>query len=200
MTSVSQTLVEFPIVTKDTFGADVNPDHLQVSVSGPQSVSASLKKKDGKTFVSFYATVTGDYTVRVTNHGENIQNSPMTVNVKVKQPGDESKIHEPPAPTRSATSTKNPVRFEVEAKDHEGNSITGTDLQVSISGPEKIEGCKVEATPGKFLFTFETTVLDGTFTVDVKYRGQPIYRSPFTITLNKATGPGNANEVARLRD
>jgi len=123
----------------------------------------------------------------------------MTVNVKVKQAGEEPQINQP-APPPQTSARKNPVRFEVEAKDQEGNIIYGTDLKVSISGPEKIDGCKVESTPGKFLFTFETSLYEGTFIVDVTYRDSPIWRNPFTITLTKASGPGNNNDIARLKD
>jgi len=198
MTTVSETLVEFPIEPKDQQGNHISHHHLQVQVKGPQSVSAHIKEKNGKPHVSFTTTITGDYTVSIQHNGQHIQNSPVTVNVKPKQPGDAAPNPILPPPVAQQThGQKHPVRFEVDAKDHEGKDISNTQLEINISGPEEVRGCDVQLNHGKFLFTFETSCL-GDFTVHVKHHGHDIQRSPFTLTVAPHSGQGPVKDVARL--
>jgi len=202
MTTVNETFVEFPIEPKDQKGNSVPFEKLQLSVSGPHEVhKAELKKKDQKIFVSFYTTKTGAYTVTVKHSGQEIQNSPMTVNVKVKEAGEEQKPVELPVAPPPVQGGTHPVRFQVDAKDQDGKVITSTsDIEISISGPEKVDGVNASLNSGKFLFVFETSLFTGDFVVSVKHKGQDIQRSPFTISLAPHKGEGPAKEVAVLED
>jgi len=168
-------------------------------VSGPASVSAQIKKKDGKPFVSFSTTKTGDYKVSIQHNGADIQNSPMTVNVKVKEAGEQTKTPTLPAAPQHQPQGKHPVRFQVDAKDQDGKDIHDTNLQISVTGPENVHP-QVQLNNGKFLFTFETSVSSGDFSVAVKHNGKDIHRSPFTVSLAPHTGSGPVKDVATLAD
>jgi len=123
----------------------------------------------------------------------------MTVHVKA---GTE-KPHIPDLPAAPAANVgaKHPVRFQVEAKDKDGNPIKSNNVDVHVAGPEQVSNVNTQLlNDGKFLFQFETSVSTGEFTVTVKHNGQDIYRSPFTITLAPHTGSGPVKDVATLND
>jgi len=199
MSTVSETLVEFPIDPKDSKGNSLQLHSLQVNVTGPVSVHAQFKEKDGKPFVSFSTTKTGDYKVSIQHNGADIQNSPMTVNVKVKEAGEQTKTPSLPSAPAAAHQGKHPVKFQVDAKDADGNAIHDTNLQISVSGPENVTA-HVQLSNGKFLFSFETSVSTGDFSVAVKHNGKDIHRSPFTVSLAPHSGSGPVKDVATLAD
>jgi len=199
MSSVNETVVEFPFDPKSQQGNQLNIESLQVVVDGPASVAASLIKKNGQSFVTFTTTLTGEYKVSITQNGTHIVHSPMTVTVKPKEAGEQTRAPTLPPTSAAASQEKNPVKFQVEAKDHEGNPITSkNDIHVSVSGPENIPSVNVELQHGQLLIGFERDVAEGEFTVSVKHHGHDIQRSPFTLTLSKSSGDRAAREIATL--
>jgi len=197
MSSVNPTVVEFPIEPRSQSGEAVSHEKLRVVVEGPSPVDAQIKKRDVKVYVSFTATKTGQYVVNVFHNDEQIQNSPMTVNVKVKESGEETPAPQiPAAPVAAAGGEQHPVKFESWARDHNGNPLHDTALEISVAGPEEVKEIQVQLKDGKFLFSFMATAAEGKFVLNVKHKGHDIERSPFTLTLTKHTGPGNPKEVA----
>jgi len=99
---------------------------------------------------------------------------------------------------KTLRTKKHPVRFQVEAKDKQGNSIQGQEFVAEIAGPEAIHGIEINAESGKLLISFETSVTSGEFVVGIKYKGEHIYRSPYTVTLTKSNDTDKKNDVATL--
>jgi len=196
---IEETLVEFPIEPKTVSGVVVPHDHLKISVDGPQHVHAKAIQRGSSHFVSFTTTTTGTYKINITYNGENIVRSPVTVSVKAKETqDDEPQFQEP---HEDSGPKKHTVRFQVDAKDKNGNVIfSQSNYHVQVAGPEHIDEVQVESQGDKLLISFETYVTCGEFSVSVKFNGEHIHRSPFTVTLSKAEDGENrrGDDVATL--
>jgi hypothetical protein len=201
MTTVSETLVEFPFEPKTTSGAIVDYQDLDVRVDGPANVTATAIKRGNEHFISFTTTVTGDYKISIKHNGESLVRTPVTVTVKLEQdddPNSTSRDLEDFGGQEDVSNRKHPVRFQVDAKDKQGNPIQGHEFVAEIAGPEAIHGIEINAEGGKLLITFETTVTSGEFVVGIKYKGEHIYRSPYTVSLTKSNESDKKNDVATL--
>jgi len=197
MTTVNETLVECPIEPKTQSGEVVSCDHLVLKVDGPQQVEPKVIERGNSYFVSFITTITGTYKISITYNGENIIRSPVTVNVKAKDPNDEPDIPESPS---DEPPMKNTVRFQVDAKDKDGKIIEGNNYTADVLGPEEIDGIEIQALDGKLLISFDTFVTSGEFSVSIKYNGEHIDRSPYTVTLSKPEDGerGKLDDIATL--
>jgi len=197
MTTVNETLVEFPIEPKTQSGSVVSHDQLILKVDGPQRVESKVLVKGSSYFVSFITTITGTYKISITYNGENIVRTPVTVNVKAKDPSEETDLPDTPI---DEPPTKHTVRFQVDAKDKNGKPIIGNNYTAEVSGPEEIDGIEIQALDGKLLISFDTFVTSGDFSVSIKYNGEHIDRSPYTVTLSKPEDGerGKSDEIATL--
>jgi len=199
MTTVSETLVEFPFEPKTVSGNIVNYQDLDIRVDGPSTVSATAIKRGNEHFISFVTTVTGDYKISLKHNGESLIRTPVTVTVKLQQDDDGPTSRDIEDVTQfEEGSKKHPVRFQVDAKDKQGNPIHGHEFVAEIAGPEAIHGIEINAEGGKLLIYFETTVTSGEFVVGIKYMGEHIFRSPYTVTLTKSNDSDKKDEVAQL--
>lgn len=200
MSIVSETLVEFPIELKTPSGSVVPISQLVIKVEGPQSIEAKAINQDGGSFISFVTSTTGTYKIVLQYNGENLIRSPVTVNVKAKDPGEEPQI--PQENGGESGPQKHTVRFQVDAKDKYGKPINSNNnhYTAEVQGPENIEGISIEPTEGKLLISFDTLVTSGDFSVSIKFNGEHIERSPFTVTLSKPEDGEKArsDEIATL--
>jgi len=199
---LNPTKVKFPIEPKDLKGNHLDFKKLNIDVDGPEKVQASFTTGDnGSLFIVFTTTSTGDFKISVTFQGEHIQYSPITVTVKPKREGDEpQKTPQLPPPVSQPPpleSTPKTVKFQVDAVDGDGCPLVETNLNifdVSISGPEEVVAKIVKNEGGKLLVAFDTINGEGEFTVGIKYKGQHIQRSPFTVCLSKKEDEGGEEE------
>jgi len=193
---LNPTKVKFPIEPRDQKGNLLDFKKLNIGVEGPEKVQASFTTGDnGSIFIIFTTTSPGDFKISVTFQGEHIQYSPITVTVKPKREGDDQPKtpHLPEHPIQQSPppidSTPKAVKFQVDAVDGDGNPIAETNLnvfEVSTSGPETFVVAKiVKNEGGKLLVTFDTFNGEGEFNIGIKYKGQHIQRSPFTVCLSK---------------
>jgi hypothetical protein len=200
MTTVDETLVEFPFEPRTVSGTVVPYDRLNISVEGPQSVHAKAISRGNNYFISFITTTIGTYKIIITHNGENIVRSPVTVSVKAKETPDD----EPQIPSESQEDLgprKHTVKFQVDAKDSNGKILPPhSHFKADVAGPEHISDVDLQVEYDKLLISFETTVTTGEFSVSVKHNGEHIHRSPFTVTLSKAEdGERNRdNDIATL--
>jgi len=200
MTTIEETLVEFPIEPRTVSGTVIPYDRLNISVDGPQHVNAKAIARGNNYFVSFVTTTIGTYKITLTYNGENIVRSPVTVSVKAKETPDD----EPQIPTDSnddSGTRKHTVKFQVDAKDKNGKDLPPySQFKAEVFGPEHIDDVEVRFEHDKLLISFETGVTTGEFSVSVKHNGDHIHRSPFTVTLSKAEdGERNRdNDIATL--
>eukprot|EP01101_Sappina_pedata_P005277 TRINITY_DN2370_c0_g1_i1.p1 TRINITY_DN2370_c0_g1~~TRINITY_DN2370_c0_g1_i1.p1 ORF type:complete len:306 (+),score=137.06 TRINITY_DN2370_c0_g1_i1:27-920(+) len=211
MATINETLVEFPVFAKTASGQLVNSSDLTISVEGPQEVTPRVLPHTSSEFLISFTTVKlGDYTIYLsTNKGEKLSQYP--INVTVKEKGDEGQDEEPIPANRNVPDfgangpAKNLVRFEVEAKNQNGLPLDPNDLSPSsfhgiIQGPEDVSTLNIQVTESNtLLVSFETTVLSGEFTVTIKHRGAPIYRTPFSVSLSPSSKSENdGSDIARL--
>jgi len=195
---VSETLVEFPFEPKTVSGNVVNYQELDIRVDGPSTVSATAIKRGNEHFISFVTTVTGDYKISLKHNGESLIRTPVTVTVKLQQDDDGSASRDIEEISAEESTKKHPVRFQVDAKDKQGNPIHGHEFVAEIAGPEAIHGIEINAEAGKLLISFETNVTSGEFVVGIKYKGEHIFRSPYTVTLTKSNESDKKDEIAQL--
>jgi filamin len=173
--AVDNETAEFKIYAVDPDG---NPrtdggDDFAVEIDGPAPVEPNLVDNgDGTYDVTYDAEEPGDYTIHVTLEGNDIRDSPFTVNVKEG--------------TDPAGSGFGQFTFTVTARDKRGKpkEFGGDDFTVEIKGPEDsdVEVQTTDNDDGTYTAAYALAG-EGEFKITVKLNGKGIKGSPFKQNL-----------------
>jgi len=185
---VKPTSVSVPIHNRLEDGTVVTANEVKVTVDGPQVLSPEVTQKGEQIIVSFKVTITGEYKISASARGQKVQGTPAKVDVKVGNTA--------PKAEELPQIRTHPVTFEVDAVDHEGKPVAGTDFQVDVKGPEQVRP-QLARDGAKLQITFRTTLTKGTFNISVSHGGKPIFRSPFDLELSGFSA-SEEHQVARL--
>eukprot|EP01113_Clastostelium_recurvatum_P023022 TRINITY_DN2754_c0_g1_i4.p1 TRINITY_DN2754_c0_g1~~TRINITY_DN2754_c0_g1_i4.p1 ORF type:complete len:300 (+),score=66.79 TRINITY_DN2754_c0_g1_i4:43-900(+) len=196
MSKINSTVVKFPVHLRLKDGTAVAAKDVVVDVSGPQPVHATLNDGQEAT-VQFTTETVGAYQVSLKYNGNNLQYSPLTVNVAPK----EKSAPEAPAPSLPELK-KQSIVFEVDAKNEDGTVISEADMDLSleVEGPEQVEPA-VERQGDTLRISFDVMSLKGTYNIGVLQQGKHLQRSPFTLELTpggEGTSAPKEAPVAKL--
>jgi hypothetical protein len=175
---VNPTSVKFPVKPELPGGILVPWEELSVAVDGPTEVqNLALDEESGQVFVSFETDITGQYLVYVRHNDQDLNRTPVTINVHKK--GDSAP---PPKSTTPRGETNGPkartIRFKVPSC---GLDPSGMTVQIE-EGPDHPSQTNVEKEGDELSVSIHISK-PGKYVVAVRKNGSPIPKSPFTINV-----------------
>ncbi|RMX60911.1 hypothetical protein pdam_00003464 [Pocillopora damicornis] len=169
--------------------------NLSSYVDGPdeENVPASFDKgDDGLYHVKFVPYKPGTYKVHVKSNGTPVASSPFLI--KVGDPGKVQVAHVRSEELFAERVIKNEVDLAVESS----YDMTDEDFSARVTGPDgENVPCHVNKGPDNRHHVRFTPHKAGPYKVDVRYRGEPVQGSPFTVNV---TDQGQGGPVVNFNE
>lgn len=169
--------------------------NLSSYVDGPdeENVPASFDKgDDGLYHVKFVPYKPGTYKVHVKSNGTPVASSPFLI--KVGDPGKVQVAHVRSEELYAERVIKNEVDLAVESS----YDMTDEDFSARVTGPDgENVPCHVNKGPDNRHHVRFTPHKAGPYKVDVRYRGEPVQGSPFTVNV---TDQGQGGPVVNFNE
>lgn len=183
---------------------------IKVSKSELSQISATIESPSGKTeecslklaeddsgnaVVSFTATEPGQHLVHVKRNDQPVAGSPFKIDVVAPTvvPGDANKVK-----TSGDALKEGKINitneFFVDTR-HAGQGKLG----LSMQGPSKAE-VKCSNTPDGIIRVTYTATQTGSYTVNVRYAGEEVPGSPFTVKLSKPKSSDSKNAEGEKKE
>jgi filamin len=165
----------FTVYARDANGNPVSGDDCKVTVSGPGGANAKVTDNgDGTYAVVYNADEAGKYTITATLDGDNVKNTPKTVNVIEGADANNA-------------SVKYTITVQAKNKHGEPKTYGGDQFEVAIKGGDDDSDVACEALDngdGSYSAKYELEGEAGTeFRVHIKLNGKNIKGSPFKHKL-----------------